>query len=109
MRPVRGDDVIVLSERQYAPGSGTLLPDVEVAESSDLANRVRFFGLLLESPIEEHLPEELDELLLGEPAERGTSVHNTDFYGLSFGHQVLLTSAPTTVPESDRPGRPISN
>ena len=72
MRPVRRDDVIVLSERQDAPGSGTLLPDVEVAESSDLANRVRFFGLLLESPIEEHLPEELDELLLGEPAERGT-------------------------------------
>ncbi len=109
VRAVRRDDVIVLSERQDAPGGGTLLADVEVTESSDFANRVGFFGLLLESPVKEHLSEELDELFLGEPAERGTSIHNTDCCGLSIGHQMRPSSQPTIAPESNRSGRAIFN
>ena len=88
---------------------GTLLPDVEVAESSDLVNRVCFFGLFLESPVEEHLSEELDELLPGEPAECGTSIHNTDCRGLSFAPSNAPSSQPAIGPESNRTGRPNPN
>src|SRR3712207_9288814 len=49
---------IFLAQRGERPDGDRLLPDVEVAEAADLAERVRLGRLLLEAADEDHLRSE---------------------------------------------------
>ena len=56
---VRGDDVIVRPQDRERAGADGLLPDVEMAEPADLAERVRFGAALLEAALQEHRTQQL--------------------------------------------------
>src|SRR5438552_18083105 len=56
---IRRDDVVVGSDHRERTGAHRFLPDVEMTESADLAERVGFGGALLEPPLEEHGPQQL--------------------------------------------------
>src|SRR5213082_801856 len=55
MLTVRRDHVVVVPQGRERPDRDGLLPDVEMAEPADLAERVRLGGLLLEATDQEHL------------------------------------------------------
>ena len=57
---VRGDDVVVFAQRLDAARGRTFLPDVHVAKTADLADRVRLFGFFFETPIEQHVPQQVE-------------------------------------------------
>ena len=56
---VRRDDVVVGAERREHAGAHRLLPDVQVAEAADLAERVRLGAALLEAALEQHRVQQL--------------------------------------------------
>src|SRR5690606_29341442 len=60
---VGGDDVVIVAEDAYRAGGHSLLPDVQVAEPADLAERVSLCRALLETALEEHGPQQLEILL----------------------------------------------
>jgi len=57
---IGGDDVVVGPQHRDRAGAARLLPDVEVAEAADLAERVRLGAPLLEAALEEHRPQKLE-------------------------------------------------
>jgi hypothetical protein len=56
---IRGDDVVVVAQHGERAGGDRFLPDVQVAEAADLAERVRLAVLLLEAALQEHRVEQL--------------------------------------------------
>ena len=69
MLSIRADGVVVLAEWKDASGREPLLADVQVAEAADLADGVPLLGLLLEASVEQHLAEEVQQLLAREPVQ----------------------------------------
>ena len=57
--PIGAQHVVVFAERRDGAHAHRFLTDVQVAEATDLSERVRLGGALLEATDEEHLPEEL--------------------------------------------------
>ena len=66
MRAVRGRDHVVLLERAADADRDGLLADRDVEEAGQLAGAEALLDLLLEAPDQQHLAEELAQLLLGE-------------------------------------------
>ena len=57
MITVGRDDVVIGAEQRERAGAHRLLADVQVAEATDLSERVRLGGTLLEAALQEHRPE----------------------------------------------------
>jgi hypothetical protein len=58
---VAGEDVVVRPQGRERADGDRLLPDVEMTEAADLAERVRLGRLLLEAADENHLVEHLQK------------------------------------------------
>src|SRR4051812_60154 len=56
---ISGDDVVVRADHRHYTGGDCLLPDVEVTDPADFAERVSFRALLLEATLDEHRTEQL--------------------------------------------------
>ena len=67
---VGGEDQVIRAKRPDPAGGQSLLPDVQVAEAADLADRVRLFRLLLEAAVEEHVGEQAVQFLSGKAVEK---------------------------------------
>ena len=70
MRAMRGADHVAVLERTADADRDRLLADAGVQETGELAGAEALLDLLLEAPDQQHLREELDELLTREPVGR---------------------------------------
>ena len=89
---VGADDVVVRSQRGDTAYRDRLLPDVEMAETADLAEAVGFAGLLLEPADEHHLSEPAARLL-GDGGGAGFGAGTRPAGGGGAGHQRLALRA----------------
>src|SRR5882724_7304337 len=78
MRAVRRGNHVAVGKRAADADSDRLLPDRDVQEPRQLAGAEALLDLLLEAPDQEHLPEELAQGLLGDPAALFDFRHGRD-------------------------------
>ena len=81
---VAADDVILRAQRGDDAHAAGLLPDVEVQEAADPAERVFLGGLVLEATDQRHLVVHVEQLLACQPAEGD----------LPYGHVSCLLTRP---------------
>src|SRR5690348_13378948 len=84
MLAVAADDVVLRAQRRDDAHAAGLLPDIEVQEATDPAERVFLGGLVLEATDQRHLVVHLEQLLARQPTEGD----------LSYGHVSCLLLAP---------------